>query len=110
MTEPVSLTDGEVYLIAAEQVHLHTWDFGEPSGLLAAIEQIIAARVAKASLPDPKGGCVCTAHSESRGGVYSEIVWEYEPACPEHSEHLYDPKIGVWVLRSEPVSRTGGES
>jgi len=52
-------------------------------------------------LPDPTGGCVCSFESEDRGGGHSELVPEYEPACPVHSEHVYDPKTGVWVLRSE---------
>jgi len=52
-------------------------------------------------LSHPKGGCVCSFESEDRGGGHSELVQEYEPACPVHSEHVYDPKTGVWVLRSE---------
>ena len=33
--------------------------------------------------------------------MYTEYLLEYEPACPEHSEHLWDPTQGAWVLRSE---------
>lgn len=51
------------------------------------------------SLPDPAGGCVCTWHSEDRGAGYSETVLEYDPACPEHSVHVYDPRSGMWVDR-----------
>jgi hypothetical protein len=28
-------------------------------------------------------------------------VPEYEPACPEHSEHVYDPIQGMWIVRTE---------
>lgn len=48
-------------------------------------------------LPDPAGGCVCTRYAEDRGGGYSETVGEYDPACPVHSFHVYDPRAGEWV-------------
>lgn len=47
-------------------------------------------------LPDPKGGCCCTWHSQDAGGGYTEYLMEYEPACPEHSTHVYNPRTGVW--------------
>lgn len=50
-----------------------------------------------ATLPDPNGGCVCTWHEQSADCGYSELVYEYEPACPEHSTHLYDPRAGMWI-------------
>lgn len=50
------------------------------------------------TLPDPKGGCCCASYSEDRGGGYFELMLEYEPACPEHSVHLYNPRTGVWEL------------
>lgn len=53
-------------------------------------------RLREQVLPDPKGGCVCRSHSEDRGGGYFELMVEYEPACPEHSEHVYNPRSGVW--------------
>ena len=56
---------------------------------------------AVAALPLPGDGCACTPHAQDAGGGYTEYLLEYEPACPEHSEHLWDPKQGVWVLRSE---------
>lgn len=52
-------------------------------------------------LPDPNAGCVCSWESEDRGGGCSELVAEYEPACPVHSEHLYDPRTGVWIERAD---------
>lgn len=61
--------------------------------------EVPAAEVARV-LPDPNGGCVCSFYSEDRGGGYSELVQEYEPACPVHSDHLYDPRTGVWILRT----------
>lgn len=51
------------------------------------------------SLPDPKGGCACTMHAQNAGGCYTEYVLEYEPACPEHSHHVYDPRVGAWIDR-----------
>lgn len=30
--------------------------------------------------------CICSFESEDRGGGYSELVQEYEPACPVHGE------------------------
>ncbi|NKT91772.1 hypothetical protein GS854_01645 [Rhodococcus hoagii] len=53
------------------------------------------------ALPDPKGGCVCTGHTQDAGGGYTEHLLEYEPACPEHSQHLYDPRIGEWIHRPD---------
>lgn len=43
--------------------------------------------------------CICAYHAEDRGGGYTEVVPEYEPSCPVHSEHLFDPRTGMWVLR-----------
>lgn len=59
-------------------------------------------------LPDPTGPCACSFDSEDRGGGHFELVQEYEPACPVHSEHLYDPVLGMWVLRDQ-VSPTRPE-
>ena len=69
----------------------------EEAGLLVTPERDAAV----AALPLPGDGCSCTPHEQSAGGVYTEYLLEYEPACPEHSEHLWDPTQGVWVLRSE---------
>lgn len=67
--------------------------------VLTAAWPLIAAHVQR--LPRPEDGCVCSWESEDRGGGDSELVAEYEPACPVHSEHLYDPRTGVWVLRAK---------
>ncbi|WP_432679368.1 hypothetical protein ACRAJ3_11500 [Rhodococcus pyridinivorans] len=48
-------------------------------------------------LPDPNGGCACTWHTQDAGCGYTEVIPEYEPACPEHSHHLYDPRAGMWI-------------
>ena len=48
----------------------------------------------------PVEGCACTSHVQDAGGGYFEHLLEYEPACPEHSEHLWDPRQGMWVDRA----------
>lgn len=61
-------------------------------------------------LPDPEGGCVCETYSEDRGGGYSEAMVDYDPACPKHSVHVYDPRTGVWefdaTARAEAAEAT----
>lgn len=82
---------------------------GKPNSYsLAKARVALAAVWADIRLPDPTGGCVCSFESEDRGGGHSELVQEYEPACPEHSEHVYDPVLGMWVLRDQ-VSKTRPE-
>lgn len=56
-------------------------------------------------LPVPSDGCVCGWHTQDAGGGYSETVPEYEPACPVHSEHVWDPRQGMWVSRDEERER-----
>lgn len=56
------------------------------------------AEVSARTLPNPKGGCACGWHSQDAGGGYTEILAEYEPTCPEHSKHVYNPRTGVWEL------------
>lgn len=48
-------------------------------------------------------GCQCIPHWQDAGGGYTEYVPEYEPSCPEHSEHLWNPRTGQWV----PAGVTG---
>lgn len=67
--------------------------------VLTAAWPLIAAHVQR--LPRPEDGCVCSWESEDRGGGYSELVAEYEPACPVHSEHLWDPRQGMWIDRAQ---------
>ena len=57
-------------------------------------------------LPDPEGGCCCTWHSQYAGGGHTEYLMEYEPACPEHSEHVYNPRTGIWEHPTEPEWET----
>lgn len=61
------------------------------------------------SLPLPDDGCACTPHSQDAGGGYVEYLLEYEPACPEHSTHLWDPLLGTWVEREVLMRDFGGE-
>ena len=64
-----------------------------------------AVKLAMATLsrPDPMGGCACVSHLEAHG----ETTMEYNPACPEHSEHVYNPRTGVW--EHAPESANPGE-
>lgn len=71
----------------------------DPQTVLALLDEI--ERLRGRAFPDPKDGCACTPHWQDAGGGYTEFVPEYEPACPEHSYHLYDPRTDEWVLRSE---------
>lgn len=57
-------------------------------------------RLRAKTLPTDLTKCICPWDSEDRGGGHSEIVAEYEPACPVHSEHVYDPRQGMWVERA----------
>ena len=70
--------------------------------LLAEIEAL-EQRV----LPDPKAGCCCVLHVQDAGGGHFERLLEMHPACPEHSDALYDPRSGVWILREDQDS--GGD-
>lgn len=54
-------------------------------------------RLRAKTLPTDLTKCICPWDSEDRGGGHSEIVAEYEPACPVHSEHVYDPRAGEWI-------------
>ena len=77
----------------------------DAAGLLATPGRD-AAVAAKAL---PVEGCSCTPHEQDAGGGHTEYLLEYEPACPEHSEHLWDPKRGMWVLRSERDAAVAAE-
>jgi hypothetical protein len=44
------------------------------------------------------GICTCEHTMQNAGGGYYEAIAEYDPACPVHSHHLYDPKKNEWVL------------
>jgi hypothetical protein len=39
--------------------------------------------------------CLCPPPYQEPHG---EWMAEYEPSCPLHSHHLYDPRSGVWIL------------
>ena len=71
----------------------------------AAVIDAAAVKLAMATLsrPDPMGGCACVNHLEAHG----EMTLEYNPACPEHSEHVYDPRTGAW--EHSPESANLGE-
>lgn len=47
-------------------------------------------------LPLPADGCQCEWHTQDAGGGHTEILQECNPACPEHSEHVWNPRSGSW--------------
>ena len=51
--------------------------------VLDEIRDLIAPGIAKFQKAEK---CRCKAHSEDRGGGYSELMLEPEPDCPEHGE------------------------
>lgn len=57
----------------------------------------------KAALPTDLTKCVCHPHTQDAGAGFTEYLLEYEPACPLHSKHVYDPRQGMWV---ESAART----
>lgn len=59
---------------------------------------LLGARWAR--LPLPSEGCACTP-AGLNPWPYTEEEVEYEPACPIHSTHLYDPRRGEWVSIEE---------
>ena len=67
--------------------------------LAAALESALGR-----SIPDPNGGCSCTWHSQDAGGGHTEHLLEYDPACPEHSKHVYNPRTGIWELAAREPS------
>ena len=87
-------TEGRLAYVPVAEGVLEALD---AAGLLVSPEHDAAV----AALPLPGDGCSCTPHEQDAGGGYTEYLLEYEPACPEHSEHLWDPTQGAWVLRSE---------
>ncbi|WP_394217019.1 hypothetical protein [Brachybacterium vulturis] len=52
-------------------------------------------------LPDPAPGCCCVAYTQDAGGGHFEHLLEMHPACPEHSDALYDPRVRIWILRDD---------
>lgn len=65
------------------------------------------ARLRERQLPKVEDGCACHYHPGPVLGMPDDI--EYEPACPEHSEHLYDPRSGSWIFR-DPVKNAEWEA
>lgn len=51
---------------------------------------------------DTEKTCVCPWTSQDAGGGHTEYLQEYEPKCPVHSYHLFDPRKGEWVLTQAP--------
>lgn len=60
------------------------------------IDALDSGRLAPAPPPSPGDGCQCSGHSQDAGGGYVEYLMEYEPSCPVHSEHVWNPRTGMW--------------
>ena len=60
------------------------------------------------ALPTSGDGCQCTGHSQDAGGGHVEYLLEYEPSCPEHSEHVWNPRTGVWEHADRAEGDGGG--
>lgn len=65
------------------------------------------ARVLLSMLRPVVDRCLCEEHSQDAGAGYVEHLLEYDPACPEHSDHLYDPRSGTWIPRNSPQEASG---
>lgn len=46
--------------------------------------------------------CICPWYSEDMGGGVVAYVPEYDPACPTHSVHRWDPATSTYVLKEDP--------
>lgn len=85
--------------------------FGVPEDAYEAYTLGIARALAAAGLlhdplPTPADGCQCTGHSQDYGG-YVEFLLEYEPSCPEHSEHVWNPRTGMWEHAADRAEGDG---
>jgi hypothetical protein len=69
--------------------------------VLAARLEAAEAELTRSALPskDTLDRCLCTAYSQDAGGGYFEPMVEQDPACPVHSEYVFDPKVAAWVHR-----------
>jgi hypothetical protein len=54
-------------------------------------------------------GCTCIPHDQYAGGGHTERLVEYDPACPVHSEHVYNPRTGVWQF-ADPAKNARWEA
>ena len=70
-----------------------------PLAELEALEQRV--------LPHPKADCCRIPHAQDAGGGHFEHLPEIRPACPEHSDAMYDSRAGVWVLRGDVHAAAG---
>lgn len=61
-------------------------------------EEIARLAERDAEVTDEAAGCTCTPYWQDAGGGYTEYVPEYEPSCPEHSQHVWNPRTGEWVF------------
>jgi hypothetical protein len=76
---------------------------GEDAYPTCARFESIGSVMAQRALPTPDNGCSCGWYSEDRGGGHHETMQEYDPACPIHSVHVYNPRTGVWETAPDHV-------
>lgn len=76
-----------------------------PTDIAALLAEVKTLRTKV--LPRVKDGCACIYHLAPGPALPAEV--EYEPACPEHSEHLYDPRSGSWIFR-DPAKNAAWEA
>lgn len=79
-------------ILGADPQISHEMRGDEPDRIARALAE---AGLLHDPLPTPADGCQCTGHSQDYGG-YVEFLTEYEPSCPEHSEHVWNPRTGMW--------------
>lgn len=59
--------------------------------------------------PPGAGPCTCDWTSEDRGGGYFELVADYDPACPQHSVHVWSPRTQMWERTAQPTAQPSVE-
>jgi hypothetical protein len=61
-------------------------------------------RLRKKVLPKDLTACACHTHAQDAGAGFTEYTVEYEPACPIHSTHVYNPRTGQWRSLPDQVA------
>lgn len=100
----VPMTDlrQRLYVAFVEQRVIDSQKYGEAPYAPITWADVDRALALPPALPDPHGGCICPWYPPSRDPAEPHISFpaeqEYEPACPVHSHHVYNPRTGAWDL------------